>query len=275
MTLSIRTNVTADFAFRNVQKNLSEATVSTKRIASGKRINVAADDVAGFGISERLKTQIRGLRRADLNVQDGISMIQLADGTMNKIGDLLQRIRTLAVQAVNDTNTSADRRTIQLEIQGTVSDIDLLVSTVTFNGQMLLDGSHGAANPFVFHIGANKDDTLNVSFGDMRTATLGIDSLSVATRSEAESAIATVDGAIDKVSENRSTLGAYQNRLEMVTGAVRIGAEDQSRSESRLRDTDFPQEITRNALATLKTQVGLSALSQASIGMANVIRLLG
>lgn len=282
--LRIRTNIPAAFATRILNETTNDVNKSIERLSSGLRINRAADDAAGFGISERLRTQVNGLEQAGRNAQDGVSLIQVAEGGLAQISDMLQRLRTLAVQASNDTNTTADRQVIQVEFNNLLSEIDRQASATTFNDKILLTGDFAVGTGSLrFQIGASAGDRISVNIASISTAGLGIDGLNVSatgtsggviTQAGAESAITLIQGAVNTVSRQRGDLGAIQNRLENVISFVGISSENISAAESRIRDVDFASEITKFTKNQILQQTGVAALSQANISPQIVLSLL-
>ncbi|MFC5997339.1 flagellin [Quadrisphaera sp. GCM10027208] len=283
MGLQINQNVAALNAYRNLSVTDGQLSKSLERLSSGLRINRAADDAAGLAISEKLRGQVKGLNQAVANAQNGISLIQTAEGALNESHSILQRMRELAVQSANDTNTSADRTQIQKEVDQLASELTRISDTTEFNTKKLLDGSFTAAQ---FQIGANADQTLSVSIGAMDAQTLGVGTLDGATgvttgldvstdAATASSAITTIQTAIDSVSSQRSTLGAVQNRLDHTINNLNVAAENLTASESRIRDTDMAKEMTSFTRAQILSQAGTAMLAQANQVPQSVLRLLG
>lgn len=229
-------------ALKNVG-NLQEK--SSARLSTGQRINSAADDAAGLAISEKMRSQIRGLDMASKNAQDGISMVQTAEGGMTEISNMTQRIRELAVQSSNDTNEPEDRLKIQGEVDQLLSEIDAMSGKVEFNKKSLLDGKFASGGSSIsLQVGANKDQQISFNIGSMKTADLGLAGLSVSGDSASVSkALSTIDNAITKVTDERAKLGAIQNRLEYSIKSLDISSENLSASESRIRDTDMAKEM--------------------------------
>ena len=295
------TNVPAIFSQRqlgvtntNIQKNL-------EKLSSGLRINKSADDAAGLAISERFRTQINGLKQSAKNIQDGISMIQTAEGGIETISDQLQRLRTLAVQSANDSLTTMDRAMIQLEFNQVLTEIDRQSSTVNFNTKVLLRGAYSAVGGTSLSIqaGANQNERITFNIFTSNTAGLAINNLTVAgaqtstttlissiisnamtgpsgvvMRTGAESAITLISNAITKVNGLRAEFGALQNRLERTYNFVQIQSENQSAAESRIRDLDFANEIVDFTKNQILQQAGTSALAQANVAPQSVLQLL-
>jgi flagellin len=306
----VNTNVPAIFAQRQLGSTNGSISKNLERLSSGLRINRAGDDAAGLAISERFRTQINGLKQASKNIQDSISLIQTAEGGIETISDQLQRLRTLAVQAANDTLTTGDRALIQLEFNQVLTEIDRQVSTVNFNTKVLLNGtfssvaaSGATAVSLVMQVGANKSERIAFHIFTTTTAGLGINGLKVnatasasttlisaiisqatttaggatpgvVTRAGAESAITLISNAITKINGLRAELGAMQNRMERTYGFVQIQMENQAAAESRIRDLDFAEEIVNFTKNQILQQAGTSALAQANVAPQSVLQLL-
>ena len=245
---------------------------STEKLSSGYKINRAADDAAGLSISEKMRAQIRGLDKASDNAQDGISLIQVAEGALNETHSILQRMNELATQAANDTNTSTDRTAIKAEIDQLTSEINRIQSTTQFNTQNLLDGKFTGKN---LQIGSLKGQTIKISISNMNAATLGVSGLTVDKNSTAGVSMSKIQAAIDKVSTQRSNLGALQNRLEHTINNLDTTSENTSAAESRIRDTDMADEMVRYSKNNILSQAGNSMLAQANQQTQGVLSLLG
>ena len=284
--LRIKTNVSALFASRLLTQTSAALNKSIERLSSGLRINRAADDAAGFGVSERMRTQVNGLEQSKRNAQDAISLIQVAEGGLSQISDMLQRLRTLAVQASNDTNTTVDRRVVQTEVNQLIAEVGRQASATSFNGRILLNGTFASGTgSLVFQVGANQGERLAVNIasisitglalGNLQTGdTAALTSGGVITQAGAESAITLVQSAVDTVSRQRGNLGAYVNRFENVVAFVGISTENITAAESRIRDADFAEEIVNFTKNQILQQTGISALSQANISPQVVLSLL-
>lgn len=270
--MRINNNVSALNAWRNLYANDTSLTKSMEKLSSGYRINRAADDAAGLAISEKMRAQVSGLNMAIKNAQDGISLIQTAEGALNEIQVMIRRIRDLAVQSANDTNTDEDRANLQAEVTQLLDEIDRIATTTQFNGMELLDGSF---TDKVFHIGANADQTLTVQIGDMQAGTLGIDGIDISTQTGAEDAIPLLDTALDTVSSQRSDLGAVQNRLEHTINNLQVAAENLTAAESRIRDVDVALETTNFVKNQILVQAATAMLAQANVKPQSVLQLLG
>lgn len=242
-----------------------------EKLSSGLRINRAADDAAGLAISEKMRGQVRGLNQAVRNAQDGISLIQTAEGALNETHAILQRMRELAVQSANDTNTAGDRGQLQQEIDQLVTEIGRIATTTEFNTQKLLDGTFSGK---LIHIGANSGQTLTVGIAAMDAAALSVSSLSIDTQTAANTAITTINTAIETVSTERSKLGAIQNRLEHTIANLSVASENLSAAESRIRDLDMAQEMMAFTKNQILTQAGTAMLAQANAQPQTVLQLL-
>ena len=245
---------------------------STEKLSSGYKINRAGDDAAGLSISEKMRSQIRGLNKASDNAQDGISLIQVAEGALNEVHSILQRMNELATQAANDTNTSTDRKAIQQEVDQLTSEIDRIRSTTQFNTQNLLDGKFSAKN---LQIGSLSGQSISISVSNMNATSLGVNGLKVSSFSGAGEAMSKIQAAIDKVSTQRSKLGALQNRLEHTINNLDTTSENTQSAESRIRDTDMADEMVQYSKNNILSQAGQSMLAQANQANQGVLSLLG
>ena len=272
MGLQINTNVAALNAYRNLSGTQGAMNTSLERLSSGLRINRAADDAAGLAISEKLRSQVNGLNQAQANAQDGVSLIQTAEGALNEVHSILQRMRTLAVQSASDTNTDSDRLQIQKEINALNSELDGIASRTQFNGMNLVDGSFSGKS---LQIGANANQTMTVSINGMSSSSLTVNAVSLSTQTGAAAAISTLDSAIFAVSSQRADLGALQNRLQHTISNLGVSAENLAASESRIRDTDMAREMTSFTRSQILQQAGVSMLAQANQTPQSVLKLLG
>jgi len=251
-----------------VTKSLSNA---TEKLSSGYRINRAADDAAGLSISEKMRSQIRGLNRASDNAQDGISLIQTAEGALNEAHSILQRMNELATQAANDTNTTTDRDAIKAEIDQLTSEIDRIQSTTQFNSMNLLDGSFTGKN---LQVGSLCGQAIELSITSMSASAIGISGLKVSSFSAAGEAMSRIQAAINSVSTQRSTLGALQNRLEHTINNLDTTSENTQAAESRIRDTDMATQMVEYSKSNILSQAGQSMLAQANQQTQGVLSLL-
>jgi flagellin len=250
---------------------------STEKLSSGYRINRAADDAAGLSISEKMRGQIRGLNQASANAQDGQSLIQTAEGGLNEIHSVIQRMRELAVQASNDTNVSGDRKSIALEMQALCSEIDRIASQTEFNTMTLLNGKFTSK---WLQVGANKGQKIVFSISEMSTSHLGITVTKTAQviRSNVgkviTSVIKTIDNALSAVSYQRAALGALQNRLDHTIANADNSAENLQASESKIRDVDMAKEMVTYSAKSIIQQAGQSMLAQANQATQGVLSIL-
>ena len=275
--MRINQNISAMNAYRNLSVTQGQQSKSLERLSSGFRINRAADDAAGLAISEKLRSQVKGLNQAVENAQNGVSLLQTAEGALNESHAILQRMRELAVQAANDTNTEDDRDQIQEEVGALVEELDRIGGNTQFNGMDLLNGDFASGTAEVsFQVGANANQTITVNIEDMTSSGLSVDSVSVAGAdgTNAQSAITTIDTAIESVSSQRSGLGAVQNRLEHTINNLSVAAENLSASESRIRDTDMAKEMVAFTRSQILSQAGTAMLAQANQVPQGVLSLL-
>ncbi|NSB12952.1 flagellin [Clostridium beijerinckii] len=277
----INHNLNAMNAHRNMGINTGNAAKSMEKLSSGLRINRAGDDAAGLSISEKMRAQIRGLDQASRNAQDGISLIQTAEGSLNETHSILQRMRELAVQASNDTNVTVDRSAITDELTSLQTEVDRIAKTTQFNEKNLLDGSlsgGGSVSGAVLQIGANSstDLALEIKIDKMDAASLGITtaSINVTSNTFARTTIDNVNSAIKLVSTQRSKLGAYQNRLEHTINNLDNASENLQAAESRVRDVDMAKEMMEYSKNNILQQAAQSMLSQANQAPQGVLNLL-
>jgi flagellin len=274
MSLRINQNVAAMNSYRNLSTTQGQMAKSLEKLSSGFRINRAADDAAGLAISEKLRGQVGGLNAASTNAQNGISLIQTAEGALNETHNILQRMRTLAVQSANDTNTDADRALIQEEVGQLTTELTRISGATQFNGRNLLDGATTSTSGLTFQIGANSGQVLNVTIAGSSAASLGVSTVSVASQTLASAALTSIDTAINTVSTSRAKLGATQNRLEFTVSSLNVAAENLAASESRIRDTDMAKEMTNFTRSQILSQAGTAMLAQANQVPQGVLSLL-
>jgi flagellin len=274
--MRINHNIAALNTYRQLNSASTAQGKSMEKLSSGLRINRAGDDAAGLAISEKMRAQVRGLDQASRNAQDGISMIQTAEGGLNETHDILQRMRELAVQSSSDTNTADDRAQIQKENADLIEEIDRIATTTEFNTQKLLDTTGGTAGTFTLQIGANTTQTLDITFADMQSAALGVDALNLGTDSATSTAaVATIDAAIKLVSDERSQMGAKQNRLEHTINNLNTSSENLTAAESRIRDVDMAKEMmnqTKNSILAQASQAMLAQSNQMPQGVLQLLR---
>ncbi len=274
MALSVNTNIAALNSYRNLSNTQNDLSKSLEKLSSGLRINRAADDAAGLAISEGLRSQINGTKQAVRNAQDGISVVQTAEGALTETHSILQRMRTLSVQAGNDGGLNATAKgNIQDEITQLATELDRIAATTEFNGKKLLDGSYSGA----FQVGANTstNDVITVALSTAVGVTgLSLTTVNVTTLAGATGAIGAIDTAIDRVSKIRSTLGAVQNRFDHTINNLNVAAENLAASESRIRDTDMASEMVQYTRASILSQAGTAMLAQAKSIPQSVLQLL-
>ena len=275
----INHNLTAMNAYRNLASVNERVDKNMEKLSSGMRINRAADDAAGLAISEKMRGQIKGLNMATKNSQDGISLIQTAEGALNETHSILQRMRELSVQSANDTNTTEDREKLQLEMNQLRQELDRVSTSTEFNTRKLLTGEY-AEGGLTFHIGANKDQNVKLNIADMSATYLKVnggtdeEALSISTQEDANSSILTVNNALERVSEERANLGALQNRLEHTINNLRVSGENLQSAESRIRDADMANEMVSLNKDKIISQSGTAMLAQANTTPQNVLQLL-
>lgn len=271
----INHNMNAMNAHRNMGMNTNAAGKSMEKLSSGLRINRAGDDAAGLSISEKMRAQIRGLDQASRNSQDGISLIQTAEGALQETQNILQRMRELAVQAANDTNVADDRTAIAAEISTLTSEIDRIASTTQFNEKNLLDGSL-VTNGANLQIGANSATalTLEINISNMGSTSLGVNAINVTSNTNAKAAIDSINTAIKNVSTQRSSLGANQNRLEHTIANLDNASENLTAAESRVRDVDMAKEMMSFSKNNILQQAAQAMLAQANQQPQGVLQLL-
>ena len=246
---------------------------STEKLSSGYKINRAADDAAGLAISEKMRRQVRGLTQASSNAQDGISMVQTAEGALNEVHDMLQRMNELAVKSANGSNTSDDRQYIQKEVTALKDEINRVANTTTFNEQKLMDDN----KTFSLQVGAENtaNDVINVAIAKMNASGLGVSGVNVGTATGAKGAIDSIKGAIKALNNQRADLGAQQNRLEHTINNLDNVVENTSAAESAIRDTDMATEMVKYSNNNILAQAGQSMLAQANQSNQGVLSLLG
>ena len=281
----INHNLSAMYADRTLNVSNSQIQGNIEKLSSGQRINKAGDDASGLAVSEKMRSQIRGLNQANKNIENGVSFIQTTEGYLSETTDILQRIRELAVQSSNGIYSDEDRMQIQVEVSQLVSEIDRIASQAQFNGMNMLTGGFAAESAsgriMQFQIGANVDQNARVYIGTMTATALGLKgaqgtdaNISISTPDSANMAISTVDQALLTVSKQRADLGAYQNRFETAAQGVSVAAENLQAAESRIRDTDMATEMVEYAKNQILTQSGTAMLAQANSNSQNVLSLL-
>ncbi len=282
-TMIINHNMSSLYADRVLNISNDSIMKNMEKLSSGERINRAGDDASGLAVSEKMRSQIRGLNQASRNIQNGISFIQTTEGYLNETTDILQRVRELAVQSANGIYSDADRMQIQVEVSQLVAEVDRIASQAQFNGMNMLTGRFGAESESImqFQIGANVDQNARVFIGTMTAESLGLkgaqgsdEQLSIASPDQANMALAAVDNALLTVTKQRADLGAYQNRFEMAAKGINIAAENTQAAESRIRDTDMASEMVEFTKNQILTQAGTAMLAQANTQSQSVLALL-
>ena len=275
MSMSIKTNVASLNAQRNLFNTESALDSSMSKLSSGYRITKAGDDAAGLGISSNLGAQIRSYNQASRNAQDGMSLIQTAEGALNETTNILTRMRELAMQAASDGVGNTERGYIQTEASNLSTEIDRISNATEFNGTALLNTT---ATSLTFQVGIRNvaaNDQISVSTVDATASTLGLSGVSLASKAGAQTALATIDAAINKVSSARATFGAAGNRLQSVVSTIQTASENISAANSRIRDVDVAEETSKLARAQVLMQAGVSVLSQANQQPQLALKLLG
>ena len=281
----INHNMSAYFADRQLGVTQSELTKNMEKLSSGLRINRAGDDASGLAVSEKMRSQIRGLQQAERNIQNGVSFIQATEGYLQGTQDILHRIRELAVQSANGIYTDDDRMQIHVEVSQLVDEVNRIASHAQFNGMNMLTGAFAqdsqSGRIMQLQVGANMDQNTKIYVGNMTAGALGLtDSqgnagkISITDPSEANLAIGTVDSALKMVSKQRADLGAYQNRFEMAAQGVAIAAENIQAAESRIRDVNMANKVVDYTRDSILNQTGTAMLAQANLRTQSVLQLL-
>jgi len=277
MGFRINTNVASISAQRSLsQTNKAQESVLSK-LSSGSRITQAADDAAGLAISEKLKAQIRGTNQATRNANDGISMVQTAEGGLNEVSNILVRLRELSVQSASDTVGETERKFSDLEYQNLKQEIERISQVTEFNGMKLLNGE---GEQLDFQIGIHNDAfqdriSYDVQATNSKLGNLGMDSISVVSKSGAQESLSVIDKAIESISGSRANLGALQNRLSSTVNNLQVSSENMSAANSRIRDTDYAETTAQNAKFNILNAAGTSVLGQANMQTQNALKLIG
>ena len=278
MTISVNTNLFSLNAQRKLSQSQSSLSTSMQRLSSGLRINSAADDAAGLAISQRMSAQVRGMNVAIRNANDGISLAQTADGALSSVGDSLQRMRELAVQSRNSTNSDSDKESLDLEFKQLSSEIGRVLGGTTFNGKAILGSDAGT---LTFQVGANvtTNDSIDIATTDLTadakiTTVTGASIGSAANATAIATVITNIDAAIDDINSQRATFGASQNRFNSVVSNLQTSVENQSAASSRITDADFAAETANMSRAQILQQAGTAMVAQANQLPQSVLRLL-
>jgi flagellin len=284
MSLSILTNISAMNTQQNLLKSSNAVSTSMARLSSGLRINSAADDAAGYAISQGLTSQVNGLNQASSNTNDAVSMVQTASSSLNDVQNMLQRVYELGVQYNNGSNSSTDKSDIQAEVNQLTQEIDRQQSSSNFNGLNLLNGTAGSSGTVTFQVGANAGDTLTATFSDIE-GTSGLGGLGFSWSSattggtvidlSSASALSSVTSAINNISSMAATLGAVQNRLQYTSDSIASTEQNLSASNSQIKDVNMAQEMTNMIQEQILEQAGASMLAQANSQPQLILKLLG
>ena len=283
----INHNMSAMYSNRTLGVTNNATTKNMEKLSSGMKINRAGDDASGLAVSEKMRSQIRGMSQAATNAQNGISFLQTTEGYLQSTTDIVQRIRELAVQSSNGIYTDEDRMQIQVEVSQLVAEVDRIASQAQFNGLNMLTGrfakslgDNNVTGSMWLHIGANMDQRTQVYIGTMTAAALNLRSagdesiMTLSSPDDANRAIGTLDEALKKINKQRADLGAYQNRLEYTVNGLQIGSENMQAAESRIRDTDMAAEMVQFTKNQVLTQAGTAMLAQANQSTQSVLSLL-
>jgi len=281
----INHNMSAMFADRQLGVTQIELTKDVEKLSSGLRINRAGDDASGLAVSEKMRSQIRGLNQAERNIQNGVSFIQATEGYLQETQDILHRLRELSVQSANGIYNDEDRMMIQVEVSQMVDEVNRIASHAQFNGMNMLTGAFAMNSPsgriMQLQVGANMDQNSKIYVGDMTASALGLidtqggqGKLSIADPEAANLAIGTIDNALKIVSKQRADLGAYQNRFEMAAQGIAVAAENTQAAESRIRDANMASKMVDFTRESILTQTGTAMLAQANMRAQSVLQLL-
>ena len=282
----INHNMSAMYANRQLGVTNADLSKDMEKLSSGLRINRAGDDASGLAVSEKMRSQIRGLNQAERNIQNGVSFIQATEGYLQETQDILHRLRELSVQSANGIYTDEDRMQIQVEVSQLVDEVNRIASHAQFNGMNLLTGAFAqdsvSGRRMQLQVGANMDQNKQIFIGTMTALALGLQnnqgsegSLTIATPEDANQAIGTVDAALQLISKQRADLGAYQNRFEVAAQGIAIAAENLQAAESRIRDADMASQVVDYAKNSILSQAGIAMLAQANVGAQAALSLLG
>ncbi len=279
--MRINHNMSAIFANRQMQNVSARLDKSIEKLASGEMINRAGDDASGLAVSEKMRTQINGLLVAERNAQNGLSFIQIAEGSFQQLNDIMQRIRVLAVQSANGIYSNSDRTQIQVEVSQLVDEVDRIATSAEFNRLKMLTGVYSKDSKIAsmfFHVGANSNQRIRVYISTMNAQALNLiedgRKRSISTVGQANSMIGYIDSALDRLNRQRADLGAYYNRLENTIGALNLSAENMIAADSRLRDVDMAAEMVNFTRDQILVQSGTAMLVQANFKPQLVMKLL-
>jgi len=281
----INHNMSSMYANRTLGANNANIAGNIEKLSSGLKINKAGDDASGLAVSEKMRSQIRGLNQAERNIQNGVSFIQTTEGYLEETTDILQRLRELSIQSANGIYSDEDRMQIQVEVSQLVAEVDRIANHAQFNNMNMLTGAFAqdsaSGRVMQLHIGPNTDQNERIYIGTMTAQALGLiagqgsdDRISISSPETANSAIMTIDEALKSVNKQRADLGAYQNRFEIAAKGIAVAAENLQAAESRIRDTDMASEIVEYTKNQILTQSGAAMLVQANSQSQNVLKLL-
>lgn len=278
----INHNLSANFVHRQMQKTIWDWDRSIQKLSSGERINSAKDDASGLAVSERMRTQIRGLKQAEYNAQSGLSFSQVAESSMNQVNQILQRIRELSVQSANGIYSDEDRQMIQVEVSQLIEEVDRISSQAQFNRLQLLTGRFAKGSKIgsmFFHVGPNKNQRIRAFIGTMTSRALGLSDknqkfASISSVGKANETIGVVDQALDRLNRQRAVLGAQANRMNITIQAIQSNYENMVRAESRIRDTDIAFEVINYTRNKILLQSSTAMLAQANLEPHLAIQLL-
>ena len=279
----INHNMSAMYANRTLGARGNDIAGNIEKLSSGMRINKGGDDASGLAVSEKLRSQIRGLNQAEKNIQNGVSFIQTAEGYLQETQDILHRLRELSVQSANGVYTAEDRMQIQVEVSQLVDEVNRIASHAQFNGMNMMTGNFSRDSETImqFQVGANMDQSERVYIGTMTAQALGIqgaqgssETINISTPEDSNMAIGMVDSALKVVSQQRADLGAYQNRFEMASKGVAIASENLQAAESRIRDVDMATEMVEYVKNQILVQSNTAMLAQANTNPQSVLQLL-
>jgi flagellin len=281
----INHNMSALYANRELGVTQENVAKGIEKLSSGLRINRAGDDASGLAVSEKMRSQVRGLNQAERNIQNGVSFIQTTEGYLQETQDILHRLRELSVQSANGIYSDEDRMQIQVEVSQLVDEVNRIASHAQFNGMNLLTGAFSreeGSKTMLFQVGANMDQNEQIFIGNMTASALGLQNaqgedgnINIATPEQANAAIGSVDEALRQLSKQRADLGAYQNRFEMAAQGVAIASENLQAAESRIRDADMASEMVKFSKDSILSQAGTAMLAQANVRTQSVLQLLG
>lgn len=277
--MQINNNLSALFVSRHIHQTSNRYEKSIEKLTTGMRINRAGDDATNLAVSEKMRTQVRGLKQAERNAMNGLSFIQVAEGNMEQVNSILQRIRELSVQAANGIYSASDRLQIQVEVSQLIEEVDRIATQAEFNRLKLLNGDlakNSKKDPVFFHVGPNADQRIRAYIATMNTGKFQLSgsNKSISSVQGANKMLGTVDNAIDSLNRQRADLGAFYNRMEITIDALRTGHMNMVAAESRIRDADIAEELVEFTRNQIQLQSGTAMLVQANLSSAVVLQLL-